>query len=338
MLKYLKILLISILALNITLIPVCAEVFDYSKYDFSDDAQRQFDNQNTYNPVSNNDNYSVEKTKNKNQTPIYNSNENNQNNQNYSNYPDYDYVNYDNYNEDNQDNSQNQQENYNQTNQNKSEQSPQNQNNYQDSQPQTDNYNNYQSQSNQPLQGSVTYIPSGTTFDVVFESGISSGSLDKDDRLTATLPQDFVYNGKVVAPAGSMVSGSVSDSKSAGYAYGSGSMAIQFDEIEPTNGEPFKISTETIVVTGKSSRAKNMTRDVLIGTGMGILGGMLGFLLTGGAGSEDFVRAIAIGGGIGTVAGGAKGAMTRGDDVKIPDGTKIQLKLTQPINISPYNN
>ncbi|MCI1273412.1 MAG: hypothetical protein LKG27_03140 [Clostridiaceae bacterium] len=332
--KYGKVLLALVLAVNITLLPVSAEVFDYSKYDFSDEAQRQFDNQNTYNPTSKNDDYSVEKPKNKNssqtktQPPVYvdednyvnPSDENNSDNEDTNNYQNND--NSDNY-QDN--NSQNDNSNYQEYNNNDN-------NNVDET-----NTSTTSSPTNKTLQGSVVYVPAGTTFDVVFESGISSGSLDKSDRLTVTLPQDFVYNGRVVAPAGSMVSGSVQDSKSAGYAYGSGSMAIQFDEIEPTNGSPFKISTETIVVTAKSTRAKNMTRDVLIGTGMGILGGMLGFLLTGGAGGEDFIRAIAIGGGIGTVAGGAHGAMTRGDDVKIPDGTKIQLKLTQPINISPYN-
>src|SRR5574344_1941622 len=304
--KYGKVLLALALAVNITLLPVSAEVFDYSKYDFSDEAQRQFDNQNTYNPSSSNDDYSVEKPKNKNssqtktQPPVYveednyvnPTDENSSDNNNYQN-------------NDNSDNSDNYQDN-----------------NYQNNNSNYQEYNNENNNSttssptNRTLQGSVVYVPAGTTFDVVFESGISSGSLDKSDRLTVTLPQDFVYNGRVVAPAGSSVSGSVQDSKSAGYAYGSGSMAIKIDEIEPTNGSPFKISTETIVVTAKSNQKKNMTRDVLIGTGMGILGGMLGFLLTGGAGSEDFVRAIAIGGGIGTVAGGAHGAMTRGDDVK----------------------
>jgi len=318
------------LILNLLSLPVMAEVFDYSKYDFSDEAQTRFDNMQNYNPLPNNeDDFSVTKHKGKNkntsvndayqplppvnpiQEPVIQNNAFYPDNSDY--YPEYRRT---------QDN------NY--SNQNKVQEQFDN--------PYVQNVDNQSVQnSSKPLSGHVVYVPEGTILEIMFESGISSGSLDKNDRITAVLPRDFIYNGYVIAPAGSLVYGTVTDAQAAGYAYGAGSMALKFDEIQPLEGNPFKISTVTAIVKGQSTRAKSMTRDVLVGTGMGLIGGMLGFLLTGGAGSEQFVRALAIGSGIGAAAGGIRGGMTRGEDVRIPDGAKIKVRLAEPINISPYN-
>lgn len=308
MLKIIKKIIATLLIFNLTLVPVSADIFDYSKYDFSDEAQMKFDsmqNSGTYYPVE--DDLSINKEKNKEKQKSgskVNTDSTFPDNNDY--YPEY----------------------------RRNVDIPQNISN-----PYLEDITNITRDANksQPLRGSVVYVPAGTAFTIMFESGISSGSLDRDDRLTAILSEDFVYNGSVIAPAGSYVSGTVTDAQAAGYAYGTGSMALNFDEIMPLEGSPFKISTQTLIVKGQSTRAKSMTRDVLVGTGIGLIGGMLGFLLTGGSGGEQFVRALAIGGGIGAAAGGVRGGMTRGEDVRIPDGTKVKLKLTQPINISPYN-
>lgn len=187
-----------------------------------------------------------------------------------------------------------------------------------------------------PLSGVVVFVPDGVTFDIKFESGISSGSLDAYDSLVAVLPDDFRYNGYIVAPKGSMVYGNVVSAKAAGLAYGSGDMVISFNKILPPEGNPINISTERIIVKAQSSRAKNMSRDVIVGVGMGIIGGLLTYLLTGAPSSEDFVRAVAIGGGVGAAAGGIRGVSSRGEDVKIPEGTVVKLKLLNPLNVPAY--
>lgn len=85
----------------------------------------------------------------------------------------------------------------------------------------------------------------------------------------------------------------------------------------------------------KSERAKKMTRDVVIGA----LGSMLvGAAFTALSGSDDWGRNMLIYGGIGAAGGGLRGAMQRGEDIDIPDGTTIELKLIQPLTASPYNN
>ena len=91
------------------------------------------------------------------------------------------------------------------------------------------------------LNGYIVNIPAGTKFNVTFDSGIYSGSLEKNDRLTVRLTDDFRYNGKLIAPAGSLVYGIATDAKNAGLAYGSGLIEIAFNEIITPEGGQISI-------------------------------------------------------------------------------------------------
>lgn len=198
--------------------------------------------------------------------------------------------------------------------------------------PQTPIYDTPVSQ--KPLLGSVVTVPQGASFTITFDSGISSGSMDKNDRLTASLTNDWLYNGVLLAPAGSLVYGNTTNAKSAGFAYGSGGMEIVFNQILTPNGNVINISTEKIQMQAKSERAKKMSRDILIGTATSML---VGAAFTALGGGSDWGQNMLIYGGIGALGGGVRGAMQRGQDVSIPDGTEIEIILINPVNISPYN-
>lgn len=185
-----------------------------------------------------------------------------------------------------------------------------------------------------PLYGSIVKIPAGTSFEVTFDSGVSSGSMAKDDRLTVRLTNDLVYRGQVIAPSGSLVYGTATDARNAGYAYGSGAVELDFNQILTPEGTMLNITTKKIVMKAKSERAQKMTRDIVVGT--------LGSLLVGAAftalgGSHDWGRNMLIYGGIGAVGGGIHGAMQRGEEISIPDGTTIKVTLTDTLTASPYS-
>lgn len=191
--------------------------------------------------------------------------------------------------------------------------------------------------SNKTLTGSVIEIPTGTTFSITFDSGINSGSLEKNDRLIASLSKDFVYNGSLIAPAGSLVYGNATYAKNAGYAYGSGALEISFNQIITPDGNMIEISTEKIYFESKDERVKKMTRDILIGAVGTMLVGAA-FTAMGECDCNVSDKNLLLYGGIGALGGGIRGALQRGKDVDIPDGTTIELKLTQPLNTTPYNN
>lgn len=184
-------------------------------------------------------------------------------------------------------------------------------------------------QQNRTLYGSVVTIPAGTSFSVTFDSGINSGSLEQNDRLATRLTNDLIYNGKLIAPAGSLVYGSARYAKNAGYAYGGAEIEINFDEIMLSDGTLLKISTENIYMKTDSERAKKMTRDVVVGA----LGSMLiGAAFTALGGGDNWGKNMLVYGGIGAVGGGVRGAFQRGKEVDIPNGTTIQIRLTQPLS------
>ena len=186
-----------------------------------------------------------------------------------------------------------------------------------------------QSQQNRTLYGSVVTLPAGTTFSVTFDSGINSGSLEKNDRLATRLTNDLIYNGRLIAPAGSLVYGSAQYAKNAGYAYGGAEIELNFDEIMLSDGTLLKMSTENIYMKTDSERAKKMTRDVVVGA----LGSMLiGAAFTALGGGDNWGRNMLIYGGVGAVGGGVRGAFQRGKEVDIPNGTTVQIRLTQPLS------
>jgi len=197
-----------------------------------------------------------------------------------------------------------------------------------------DEYQSFEQPKQKQLNGYVVKVPAGTTFNVTFDSGISSGSLEKDDRLTVRLAQDLKYNGVLIAPSGSLVYGTATDAEAAGYAYGSGSIELNFNEILTPDGSMIKISTEKIYLKAESERAQKMTRDIVVGA----LGSMLiGAALTALGGGGDWGRNMMIFGGIGAVGGGLRGTMQRGTDIQISDGTTLQVKLAEPLSASQYN-
>lgn len=190
---------------------------------------------------------------------------------------------------------------------------------------------------NQPqpqLSGRVVTVPAGTAFYVTFDAGISSGSLEKNDRLTVRLTDDLKYNGIMIAPAGSLVYGSATDTNAAGLAYGSGAIELNFNQILTPDGNVINISTEKIYMKAKSERAQKMTRDIVIGA----LGSMLvGAAFTALGGGDNWGENMLIYGGLGALGGGLRGTMQRGQDIQIYDGTSVEVRLTAPLNAAQYN-
>jgi len=85
---------------------------------------------------------------------------------------------------------------------------------------------------------------------------------------------------------------------------------------------PEHISTETISREAASTKGKDATK---IGVGAGA-GAVIGGIIGGGSGAA---AGAAIGGGAGT----ATVLATKGDEVRLPAGTQLSVKLTAPLTI-----
>lgn len=183
------------------------------------------------------------------------------------------------------------------------------------------------------LKGNIFYIPAGASFKGVLQSSISSASLDRNDTIAAVLYSDWYYNNILIAPQGSILYGKALESKQAGFAYGNGSLSITFNEILTPKGDSIKLESNIVTIAVESQRAKKIATNVVGGAVMGLVSGVLYALITGG----DIVNGMAIGSGVGAGGGVIRAAANKGEDVEVPAGTSIDIRLIKPMNATPYN-
>ena len=184
----------------------------------------------------------------------------------------------------------------------------------------------------QALKGGVVYVPSGTSFAASLQSTVDSASLEKDDKVTATLDSDFIYHGLLVAPAGSLLYGKAAQVLHPTCAYGNGGMELNFYQILTPKGTQINISSDKITLNAAvSNRAGKISKNVLIGVGVGVLGGLLSCAMSGNSAS------IWKGAAIGAAGGTLRAATHKGENVTIEPGTPLKINLNKPVNISPYN-
>lgn len=192
-----------------------------------------------------------------------------------------------------------------------------------------------------PLQGRVVVVPAGTTLQTVAASNISSATLTVGDGVSVSLAEPFVYQGVVVAPAGSVINGDVVVSQKAGRAGKNGSLKIKFSSITTPAGQTIPISAKIatddntgILVGGTSKdRAKDIAKDAVIGTAAGaLLGTAIGAIAGGGSGAgRGAWSGTAIGGGLGL----GKAMIDKGIDVVIPPGSPLNIIFDQPTSVNP---
>lgn len=192
---------------------------------------------------------------------------------------------------------------------------------------------------NHTLKGSVVTVPAGQSISAVVTSPISSASMTVGQNVSLALGSDFYYNGNLIAPAGSTVTGNVIEVSSAKHGSLNGKLLIRFTQIITPYGVQVPISAviktddNTGVLLGgtKFDVAKNYGKDLAVGAAAGALAGVIISPLAGGSIGRGTALATAVGAGGGVV----KSIWDKGNDVVIPANSAVQLVLTQPITVNP---
>ncbi len=193
-------------------------------------------------------------------------------------------------------------------------------------------YNNTASQKpSNVLTGSVVRIPDGTSFTAALLSDISSESIVNNDRISAELDQDWIYNGQLIAPAGSILNGRAVDTKSASFAMGNGQIGLLFDEIMTPDGAIIPLKTNKVYIVGNNSRALNITKRVAGGAAAGLL--LSGISMLFGA---DPTQALIYGMSIGAGSGAITAISSKGEEIQLIEGSQLQIMLTQPLTVQTY--
>ena len=186
---------------------------------------------------------------------------------------------------------------------------------------------------NTTLKGYVGKIDKGTTFKTYLQTPLNTATASVGDAVTAILSEDWVFNGNVVAPQGSVVTGSLKTARHAKLGSINGRVVINFNRLTTTEGKVYNISTDVVDFTvtneGKLGRtAKTVASGALIGLASGLLWALLS------SGDTSYGQAMAIGAATGAVGGAVKEGLEAGVDAEIPVYTELDLTLTKPLSVT----
>jgi hypothetical protein len=169
-------------------------------------------------------------------------------------------------------------------------------------------------------QGGGGEVPVGTEIDTRLQNTLNSGTAMVEDRFEATTIADVNINGRVLIPAGSVMRGVVTDVKPAGRVNRTGSITVSFDQVT-VNGRPYAMrgtvtqALESEGIRGDVGRAGAGAGGgaLLRGSHGGGLGGVLGAVIGGG----------------GTIAA------TDGQQVELPQGATLRVRIDSPLQVGP---
>jgi hypothetical protein len=162
-------------------------------------------------------------------------------------------------------------------------------------------------------------IPVGTEIDVRLQSVLNSGTNMAEDRFEATTLAAVNIGGRMVIPAGAVMRGVVTDVKPAGRVNRTGSLTVSFDQVT-VNGRAYPMRG-TVTQTIESEGIRGDVGRAGAGAGVGaIIGGLLG-------GVRGAVLGAVIGGG-GTIAA------TEGEQVNLPQGSVLRVRIDSPLTIT----
>jgi len=116
-------------------------------------------------------------------------------------------------------------------------------------------------------------VPAGTILTVRLQEALSSKTNSQGDPFNATLAQPLVVGGKSVVPAGSSVSGTVTEAHKAGRFKGGATLDIALNTIA-IGSHTYQISTLTM---SQTSKGKGKRTAVMAGGGAGV-GALIGGL------------------------------------------------------------
>jgi len=167
-------------------------------------------------------------------------------------------------------------------------------------------------------------VPAGAQLNVALLSELSSKTARPGDTFSSRLVSDLTVNGRLAAPAGSHVTGSVTDvvsgSKTIG---GTPTLGLRFDTLVLENAQEIPI-TGNLVEAGKSDTGRDTAKIV----GGAAAGAIIGHQIKSGSGGKI----------VGGILGGAIGAAiakNTGTEVVLPVDTNLTIALSAPIEIKP---
>jgi hypothetical protein len=166
-------------------------------------------------------------------------------------------------------------------------------------------------------------VRAGTTLTVELDSAVASDSSSVEDPVRATLQRSIVVDGVTALPTGTSITGHVTEATRSARVKGRARVAFRFTRLDPPgDGERLTIRTGTIAREAEATKKQDAVKIGGGAAGGAIIGGIVG-------GGDGAAKGAAIGGAAGTGVVLA----TRGKEVRLPAGTKVTVKLLEPLTV-----
>jgi hypothetical protein len=166
-------------------------------------------------------------------------------------------------------------------------------------------------------------LPAGTVMLGTLQNTIDTGKNDEGDPVRLRLTSSERVGGVVVVPAGSTVRGTCTYVDGAGRVAGGAKLTIRWTDLVLTDGRSYNISSVPLRLEGKGDAKESA---IEIGGGA-VLGGVLGGII---GGKDDIGKGAAAG----AVFGTGVAVATKGDQIVLPVGQKIQVTLDEPVRVT----
>jgi hypothetical protein len=168
-------------------------------------------------------------------------------------------------------------------------------------------------------------VPAGTVLTIRLGQAVGSKISQVGTAFTGSVTTPITIDGKIAIPAGSNITGAVTDAKKAGRFKGAATLSLQLDSVT-VKGHQYNIQTGSF---DQTSTGKGKRTAVAIGGGTGV-GAAIGGIAGGGKGA-------AIGALVGATAG-TVGAATGNRDIQLPAESALSFELAQPLTLKPDSN
>jgi hypothetical protein len=186
-----------------------------------------------------------------------------------------------------------------------------------------------------PASKTIT-IAAGTSIPLVLKQGISTKNARAGDPVYAATNFPVTVNNRIVIPAGSYVQGVVDSVQRAGRVKGRAEVLVHFRTLIFPNGytvmfpgavesapdtDSARVKNDEGTMQGEGTKAKDAgTIAATTGAGAAI-----------GAAATHSVKGMGIGAGIGAAGGLVGTLLTRGNDLRLPAGSTVDMVLERPL-------
>jgi hypothetical protein len=171
-------------------------------------------------------------------------------------------------------------------------------------------------------QRAAVAVPAGTPFEVAFTRGLASNTSSAGDTFRARVLSDVRVDGATVIPAGSEILGVVTEAVATRRIGGKAKLSVKFTDLVLPSGSTVPVHA-SFLEEGKSKTGRDAATIGGSAAGGALLGRILG----------QNGRGTILGALVGAAVGTAIASKTAGDEVVIPEGSVVKLKLDETLDL-----